>query len=63
MAPIKILHMADIHFGRPATGLPENLREIRRQEVRTTFSCAISLAKDENVDAVLFSAFFHLLRI
>lgn len=55
MAPIKILHMADIHFGRPATGLPENLREIRRQEVRSTFSKALSLANDENVDAVLIA--------
>lgn len=55
MAPIKILHMADIHFGRPATGLPENLRDIRRQEVRATFSKAINLANEENVDAVLIA--------
>ena len=49
---IKILHMADVHFGRAVSGLSQNLRNIRRQEVRSTFSDAVNLAKDENVDAV-----------
>lgn len=55
MSGIKILHMADIHFGRPASGLPENLRDIRRQEVRSTFSAAIAMAKEKNVDVVLIA--------
>ncbi len=55
MDEIKILHMADIHFGRPASGLPEELRAIRRQEVRSTFSAAIALAKEQCVDAVLIA--------
>lgn len=52
---IKILHMADVHFGRAVSGLSQNLRNIRRQEVRSTFSDAINLAKEENVDAVLIA--------
>ncbi|MBQ6998818.1 MAG: exonuclease SbcCD subunit D [Clostridia bacterium] len=55
MREIKILHMADIHFGRPASGLPENLRDIRRQEVRSAFSAAISYAKEHKADAVLIA--------
>lgn len=55
MSEIKILHMADIHFGRPASGLPEHLRDIRRQEVRSTFSAALAMAKEKSVDAVLIS--------
>lgn len=52
---IKILHMADVHFGRAVSGLPQNLRNIRRQEVRSTFSDAVNCAKEENVDAVLIA--------
>ena len=52
---IKILHMADVHLGRAVSGLPQSLRNIRRQEVRSTFSDAVNLAKDENVDAVLIA--------
>lgn len=55
MSQIKILHIADIHFGRPASGLPEHLRDIRRQEVRSAFSAAISMAKEREVDAVLIA--------
>ncbi len=55
MNEIKILHIADVHFGRPATGLPEHLRDIRRQEVRTSFSAALSYAKENNVDAILIA--------
>ena len=52
---IKIMHMADVHFGRAVSGLPENLREIRRQEVRSTFSCAINKANEDGVDVVLIA--------
>ncbi len=55
MSQIKILHMADIHFGRPVSGLPKDLRSIRRQEVRSAFSAAIALAKEQCVDAVLIA--------
>ena len=55
MNEVKILHMADIHFGRPASGLPEHLRDIRRQEVRSSFSAAISYAKENSADAVLIA--------
>lgn len=52
---IKIMHMADVHLGRAVSGLPEGLREIRRQEVRSTFSLAINKADKEGVDAVLIA--------
>ena len=52
---IKILHMADVHLGRPVTELSKNLRDIRSQEVRSTFSKAISKAKDEKADVVLIA--------
>ena len=52
---IKIMHMAEVHFGRAVSGLPENLREIRRQEVRSTFSCAINKANEDGVDVVLIA--------
>lgn len=55
MPDIKILHMADIHFGRPASGLPKHMRDIRRQEVRSAFADAMSAAKDNGVDAVLIA--------
>ncbi len=55
MSCIKIMHMADIHFGRPVTGLDESKRNLRRQEVRSTFSSAIDMAKENGVDVILIS--------
>ena len=55
MSGIKIMHMADIHFGRPVSGLDESKRNLRRQEVRSTFSSAIDMAKENNVDVILIS--------
>lgn len=55
MPDIKILHMADIHFGRPASGLPKHLRDIRRQEVRSAFADAVSMAKDNDIDTILIA--------
>lgn len=55
MAEIKFLHMADVHFNRPASGIPEEKRDIRRQEVRSAFSDALSIGKAENVDVILIA--------
>lgn len=55
MAEIKILHMADIHFGRAVSGLDESLRNIRRQEVRTSFCEAINTANQTGADVVLIA--------
>lgn len=55
MDEIKFLHMADIHFNRPASGIPEEKRAIRRQEVRSAFADALSLGKAENVDVILIA--------
>ncbi len=55
MPEIKIMHMADVHFGRPVSGLDETLRNVRRQEVRASFSDALKTAGEQNVDAVLIS--------
>lgn len=55
MSHIKILHMADVHFGRPVSGLSEKMRNIRRQEVRSAFSDAVSFAREQNVDVVLIA--------
>jgi len=58
LSEIRIMHIADVHFGRPASGLDKNLRNIRRQEVRTSFSDAISYAKEKMVDVVLIAGDF-----
>lgn len=55
MPEIKIMHMADVHFGRPVSGLDENLRNVRRQETRAAFCDALKIANERNVDVVLIA--------
>lgn len=55
MNEIKFLHMADIHFNRPASGIPEEKRAVRRQEVRSAFSAALALGKEKGADVILIA--------
>jgi len=58
LSQIKIMHMADIHFGRPTSGLDESKRNIRKQEMRSSFSAAIDMAKEKQVDVLLIAGDF-----
>lgn len=55
MSGVKIMHISDIHFGRPVSGLDESKRNLRRQEVRSTFSAAIDMAKENKTDVILIA--------
>lgn len=52
---VKIMHMADIHFETKSGELSASKSEIRRREVKETFSKAIKIAKDEDVKIILIA--------
>ncbi len=52
---IRILHTGDVHLDSPFAGLGAELSEIRRQELRATFSSMMTYARTENLDMVLIA--------
>lgn len=50
MKAIKILHCADLHFDTPFRDLSREISEIRKEEIKETFSNIVRLANDEKVD-------------
>ncbi|SHK67343.1 DNA repair exonuclease SbcCD nuclease subunit [Clostridium cavendishii DSM 21758] len=50
MNAIKILHCADLHFDTPFGDLSREISEIRKEEIKETFSKIIKVAKSEKVD-------------
>jgi len=52
---IKLLHAADFHLDSPFDALPEDKAKQRRQEQRELLDQIASLAKSEQVDAVLLA--------
>ena len=52
---IKILHSGDIHLDSPFSQLPPAKSEVRRNELRGTFTSLMTSARTENVDLVLIA--------
>ncbi len=52
---VKIMHMADIHFGTKSSELLPSKSEIRRTEIKETFSKAINYAKENDVKIILIA--------
>lgn len=50
MDKVKILHCGDMHFDTPFSDLPKEISEIRREELKETFSSIVTLAKQEKVN-------------
>ncbi|HEV2998608.1 MAG TPA: metallophosphoesterase, partial [Solirubrobacteraceae bacterium] len=51
-APIKLLHLADLHLDRPFVGLPAQDARARRRELREALERCLALAVEHRVDAV-----------
>ncbi len=51
-APVKLLHLADVHLDRPFVGLAASAARARRQELREAFERCLALAVAHRVDAV-----------
>lgn len=49
---MRILHLADVHLDRRFVGLPHAAAQRRRQELRRTFECCLTTAKERNADVV-----------
>ena len=52
---IKILHSGDIHLDSPFSQLPPAKSEVRRNELRGTFTSLMTFARTENVDLMLIA--------
>jgi DNA repair protein SbcD/Mre11 len=52
---MRFLHLADLHLDSPFAGRTEDLRTRLRQAARTAFSTAVSVALEEEVDALLIA--------
>ena len=52
---LKILHTGDIHLDSPFSHLDERRAEVRRREVRASFSAAMTYARENGVDLVLIA--------
>lgn len=52
---VKIMHMADIHFGTKSSELLPSKSEIRRTEIKETFSKALTYAKENDVKIILIA--------
>lgn len=50
---IRILQCSDIHFDTPFLGLSQEEREMRKEELRETFSTIIELSKEKKVHLLL----------
>ena len=50
---IKLLHCADIHLGSPLAGLPADMREERRRELRATFGRMADYASEGGFAGIL----------
>ena len=55
MPSIKILHTGDIHLDSPFSGLDAHRSEVRRNELRGTFTSLMTYARTENVDLFLIT--------
>ena len=55
MDKIKILHTGDIHLDSPFSGLDAHRSEVRRNELRGTFTSLMTYARTENVDLILIT--------
>lgn len=64
MNRIKILHCGDLHFDTPFSELPFNIAEIRKEELKETFSNIIDLAKEQKVNCIFIAGdLFDNLRV
>lgn len=52
---MKIVHCADIHFDSPFSELSASKAEIRKSEIRQTFSKIIKLVKEEKADCLVIA--------
>ncbi len=50
---MKIIHCADIHLGSKMEGFPKSVADVRKSEVRATFSRMVEFAKQEGVEVIL----------
>lgn len=55
MRKVKIIHFSDVHFDTPFSGLPKELGDIRRAELRECFSRIIDLAIRNSSDLIIIS--------
>ena len=53
MDGVKIMHISDLHLDSPVTGLDNQQRAVRRQELRQSFANALELANARQVQIVL----------
>jgi len=49
---MRLLHIADVHLGRPFRWLSHERGDLRRAELRLTLSRAVALAREREVDAL-----------
>ena len=52
---LKILHCGDLHLDSPFSGLTHELSEVRRRELRDTFTYMMNYVQTENIDLVLIA--------
>lgn len=52
---MKLIHCADLHLDSPFSGLDAKKAEIRRDDLRKTFSALIRLTQEEKADALLIA--------
>lgn len=57
-AMLKILHTGDIHLDSPFSGLDARRSEIRRAELRHTFSSLMTYVRDNSIDLLLIAGDF-----
>ena len=55
---LKILHTGDIHLDSPFSGLDARRSEIRRAELRSTFSSLMTYVRDNSIDLLLITGDF-----
>ena len=55
---LKILHTVDIHLDSPFSGLDARRSEIRRAELRSTFSSLMTYVRDNSIDLLLITGDF-----
>lgn len=55
---IKILHSGDIHLDSPFSQLPPDKAEVRKNELRGTFTSLMTFARTENIDLMLIAGDF-----
>lgn len=52
---IRILHLADLHLDTPFSGLPEKVSAVLREDLKSAFSSAVELAKNDGVKIALLA--------